>query len=71
MAHSRDALAATIAALSNNAYWRQYVRTLEQAKADAVRQLLLAPAADEALRGKAQAYEELLHTIRTNSPKET
>ena len=71
MAHSRDALAEIFSALAGNAYWRQYVSTLEAKKADAVRQLLRAPAADEALRGEARAYEKLLDTIRTNSPKET
>lgn len=66
MAHPRDKLAAIFAALEGNAYWRQYVSTLQEARDDAVRKLLLSDHPDEAMRGEARAYEKLLYTIISN-----
>lgn len=69
MANPRDELAATFAALQDNAYWRQYVSTLRKRYADTVRQLVLSPAPDECLRGKAAAYYDLIQVIESNQPK--
>lgn len=66
MAHPRDKLAAIFAALGDNAFWRQYVSTLQEARDDAVRKLLASDHPDEAMRGEARAYENLLRTINVN-----
>jgi hypothetical protein len=60
---SRADLAAIVAALNQNANWRQYVTTLEGHYNLIVDMLLDSPHPDEALRGECRAVRNLLKNI--------
>jgi ribonuclease HI len=66
MAH-RAEMAAVLAALKENANWRQYVTTLEGDYNRLVDQLLDSDHPDEALRGQCRAIRNLLKNINKAS----
>lgn len=67
MSYDRTRLAEALRQLKDNAHFGHYVTTLEEHYSDRVRQLLLNPTPDEALRGECRALHMILHNINNNT----
>lgn len=57
-----------LAALKDNAHFGHYVKMLEAKRDDAVTRLLYDDHRDEALRGEARSYDQLIKQIKKATP---
>lgn len=67
MSYDRSKLLEALRQLKDNVQFGHYVTTLEEHYSDRVRQLLLSPTPDEALRGECRALHMILHNINNNN----
>lgn len=67
MSYDRQRLADSLRQLSSSTDFGHYVTTLEEHYSDKVRELLLSPQPDEALRGECRALYNMLRNINNNN----
>lgn len=67
MSYDRSKLVEALRQLKDNVQFGHYVTTLEEHYSDRVRQLLLSPTPDEALRGECRSLHMILHNINNNN----